>query len=141
MTCPIKTCGFTSKASTLSWITESRQHRKIDMTPTLHADPIPLRLDSSGVLRVGDTRVTLDTVVHAYRDGASPEEIVLRYDSLGLAEVHAVIAYFLRHRAEVDEYLVRRTAQAAEVRKQVEARQGVQAVRERLQNRLRKESP
>jgi uncharacterized protein (DUF433 family) len=106
------------------------------MVPTLHADPIPLRLDSSGVLRVGDTRVTLDTVVRAYRDGASAEEIVLRYDSLGLAEVHAVIAYYLRHRGEIDDYLARRAEQAAEVRKLVEARQGVQAVRERLLPRM-----
>jgi uncharacterized protein (DUF433 family) len=111
------------------------------MAPTVHADPAPLRLDSSGVLRVGNTRVTLDTVVRAYQDGASAEEIVLRYDSLGLAEVHAVIAYYLRHTEEIDDYLSRRASEAAEVRKQVEARQGVQAVRTRLQNRVPAQSP
>src|SRR5262245_50592029 len=103
----------------------------------LHADPVPLRYDSSGVLRVGNTRVTLDTVIRAYRDGASPEEIVLRYDSLDLGEVHAVIAYYLRHRGEIDSYLTRRVEHAADVRKQVTARQGIQAVRERLLARTR----
>jgi uncharacterized protein (DUF433 family) len=106
------------------------------MAPTVHADPAPLRLDSSGVLRVGNTRVTLDTVVRAYQDGASAEEIVLRYDSLGLAEVHAVIAYYLRYRGEIDAYLSRRAEYATEIRRQVEARQGVQAVRERLLSRI-----
>jgi uncharacterized protein (DUF433 family) len=102
----------------------------------VHTDPAPLRVDSSGVLRVGNTRVTLDTIVRAYQDGASAEEIVLRYDSLGLAEVHAVIAYYLRHRGEIDTYLSRRVEYATEIRRQVEARQGVQAVRERLLRRI-----
>jgi uncharacterized protein (DUF433 family) len=106
------------------------------MAPTLHVDPVPLRLDSSGVFRVRQTRVTLDTVVRAYWEGASAEEIALRYDSLGLAEVHAVIACYLRHRGEIDDYLAQRAENATEVRKQVEARQGVQAVREKLQARI-----
>lgn len=109
------------------------------MPPTaIHTDPAPLRADAAGVLRVGGTRVTLDTVVHAYHDGASAEEITLRYDSLTLADVHAVLAYYLRHRAELDDYLAARRTAAAEVRRRVEARQGVQAVRERLTARLAK---
>lgn len=106
------------------------------MSPAIHADPVPLAADASGVLRVGGTRVTLDTVVAAYHDGAAAEEIVLRYDALSLADVHAVLAYYLRHRAELDDYLARRRDHAAEVRRQVEARQGVQQVRERLTARL-----
>jgi uncharacterized protein (DUF433 family) len=106
------------------------------MPPTIHADPAPLRSDDAGVLRVSGTRVTLDTIVHAYHEGASAEEIALRYDSLSLADIHAVLAYYLRHRAELDDYLARRRQAAADVRRQVEARQGVQAVRERLTARL-----
>jgi uncharacterized protein (DUF433 family) len=102
------------------------------MSASIHADPVPLRSDGDGVLRVGATRVTLDTVVHAYLDGATVEEIVLRFDTLDPADVHAVIAYYLRHRAELDEYLARREAEAEEFRRAVAANPKFQGIRERL---------
>ena len=71
----------------------------------VHADPVPLRIDADGEVRVGETRVLLDLVVQANREGIAPESIVQMYSSLQLADVHAVIAYYLRHQAEVDEYL------------------------------------
>src|SRR5438552_7995502 len=107
------------------------------MSTVIHADPVPLRLDASGVLRIGNTRVTLDTVLAAYRDGASAEEIAVRYDTLALADVHAVIAYCLRHPDDVEAYLADRRSAAEEARAQVRARQGMQAVRERLEARGR----
>jgi uncharacterized protein (DUF433 family) len=91
---------------------------------TIQADPVPLREDASGALRVGETRVLLDLVVNAFEDGATPETIVQQYDTLRLADVYAVIAYYLRRRGEVDEYLRRRERQAAEVRRRIEATQG-----------------
>jgi uncharacterized protein (DUF433 family) len=106
------------------------------MLPTLIADPVPLRADAHGVLRVGNTRVTVDTVIDAYHEGASAEEVVSRYDSLSLAEVYSVFAYYLRHREELDRYLDERHAASAETRRQVEARQGVQDIRGRLTRRL-----
>ena len=45
------------------------------MTLTIATEPIPLRMDSDGVVRVGKTRVTLDTVVAAFVEGATAEEI------------------------------------------------------------------
>jgi uncharacterized protein (DUF433 family) len=61
------------------------------------AEPAPLRADSDGVIRVGDTRVTLATIVIAFHQGATAETIVQQYPSLTLAEVYAVIGYYLRH--------------------------------------------
>ena len=91
------------------------------MAPMLSADPIPLRCDASGVLRIGDSRVTLDTLVHHYRDGASADEIALRFESLALPEIHAAIAYYLNHRRELDGYLARREEKASERRRDLEA--------------------
>lgn len=54
----------------------------------------------------------LDTVVAAFEQGATPEEIGLRYDTLDLADVYAAIAYYLRHRDEVGAYLRARKAEA-----------------------------
>jgi uncharacterized protein (DUF433 family) len=99
---------------------------------TLTATTPPLKVDADGVARVGGTRVTLDTVIGAYQDGASPEEIVLSYDSLELADVHAVIAYYLRNRQAVEVYLSRRQRDAEAVRRENERRWPARDIRERL---------
>ena len=79
-----------------------------DVTLMIAAEPIPLEADGEGVVRVGGTRVTLDTVVAAFNEGATAEEIVYQYPSLDLADVYAVIAYYLQRRPEVEAYLRRR---------------------------------
>ena len=76
-----------------------------------------------GALRVGDSRVLLELVIRAFQDGATPESIVQRYSTLTLPNVYAVIAYYLRHRREVEEYLTRREQLAEEVRQRLETQQ------------------
>jgi uncharacterized protein (DUF433 family) len=93
------------------------------MIPPIQADPIPLRADEGGVLRIGDSRVSLDTIVHEYENGADPEGIVNAYPTLRLADVYAVIAYYLSRQDEVKDYLRKRQAEAAELRREIESRQ------------------
>jgi uncharacterized protein (DUF433 family) len=109
------------------------------MTPveSFAAEPPPLRMNGDGVILVGKTRVPLDTVVGEYEDGATPEEIVQSFSSLDLADVYAVISYYLRHRGEVEAYLKRRREQAVQVRRENEARFPPEGVRERLLSRRR----
>ena len=102
------------------------------MTLDVVADPLPLQIDEDGVARVGGTRVTLDTIVAAFADGATAEEIVQQYPSVALADVYAVLGYYLRHRPEVEAYLQRRAQQALAVRQQNEQRTDPLGVRERL---------
>lgn len=83
----------------------------------------PLRLDDTGTVRVGATRIQLDTVVLAFLAGDAPEQIVRSYDSLRLDEVYAVITYYLRHRPAVDDYLARRKEEAKQLRAEIEAAQ------------------
>ena len=59
-----------------------------------------------GAYRIGDTRVSLDSVVYAYRRGASPEGIQRSFPSLTLEQIHGALAYYLSHQTEVDDYLV-----------------------------------
>jgi len=92
----------------------------------------PIREDAGGVFRVGATRVRLDTVVTAYNNGCSPEVILRKYPSLQLAEIHAVIAYYLGHRQEVDEYIEERERIAEEVRQRCEERYPSAGLREKL---------
>src|SRR5882762_6010155 len=86
----------------------------------LHADRPPLRVDEGGAVRVGKSRISLDLVVQQYEDGMTPEDMVRAYDTLVLADVHAVIAYYLRHRDEVRAYLKRREDEAAALRAKIE---------------------
>lgn len=87
----------------------------------LHADLPPLRMDERGAVRVGNSRISLDLVVEQYENGMTSEDMVRAYDTLVLADVHAVIAYFLRHRDEVRGYLKRREEEAAALRTKIEA--------------------
>jgi uncharacterized protein (DUF433 family) len=92
----------------------------------------PLRTDADGVVRVGATRITLDTVVGAYLDGCTVEEIVTKYPSLDIADVYAVIAHYLWNRAAVDAYLTERATEARAIRDDVERRGAAAELRERL---------
>src|SRR5438477_4235755 len=87
----------------------------------MHADPPPLRVDEGGAVRVGSSRVSLDLVVEQYENGMAPEDIVRAYDTLRLADVYAVIAYYLRHRDEVCAYLKRRKEEARALQSKIEA--------------------
>ena len=87
----------------------------------LHADLLPLRVDEGGTVRVGTTRISLDLVVEQYENGMTPEDMVRAYGTLVLADVHAVIAYYLRHRDEVRAYLKRREEEAETLRAKIEA--------------------
>lgn len=93
---------------------------------------IPLETNSDGVVRAAGTRVTLDTIIAAFEDGATAEEIVYQYPSLNLADVYSVLGYYLRHRPEVAAYLRQRQRQADEVRQQNEARFDPRGIRDRL---------
>ncbi len=95
-------------------------------------EPVPFAVDPEGVVRIGGTRVTLDTVVAAFAEGATPEEIVQQYPTLALADVYAVLSYYLRQPEAVEAYLKERQAQAGKVRRENERRFGPHGLRERL---------
>src|ERR1700730_11461367 len=83
----------------------------------------PLREDKAGGLRVGDSNVLLELIIHSFQDGATPEMIVQRFTTLSLPDVYSVIAYYLRHRNAIEEYLRRREGQAAHLRQRIESSQ------------------
>jgi uncharacterized protein (DUF433 family) len=103
--------------------------------------PVPLKTDSDGVVRVGNTRVTLDTVIGTFKEGATAEEIVSQYPSLSLADVYAVIGYYLQHQADVEAYLSQHRQTADQVRQENEARFNQQGIRERLLARRSSSGP
>ena len=69
-----------------------------------------VRTDAGGVLRVGQTRVSLASIVAAFKEGAAAEAIADDYPSLALADVYELIAHYLRHRESLDSALAEEDA-------------------------------
>jgi uncharacterized protein (DUF433 family) len=91
------------------------------MTMTISADPVPLHVDASGTIRVAGTRLTLESLLAVYQQGKTPEEIAECFDGIALADVYAVISYYLHHQAEVDAYLAQQEAASEAVWRELEA--------------------
>jgi uncharacterized protein (DUF433 family) len=98
---------------------------------------VPLWEDPPGVLRVGKSRVLLELVIHAHQQGESPAGIVEMYRTLEIGDVFAVIAYYLAHRAQVDEYLRECDEKAKSLRRTIEASQRSGPTKEELLARAR----
>jgi uncharacterized protein (DUF433 family) len=93
------------------------------MIMPIQAVTVPLFDDEQGGLRVTGTRVLLERIVYAFEDGATPEGIVQSYDTLQLADVYAVLSWYLHHKEEVQDYLRKRSEQADTIRRTIEAKQ------------------
>lgn len=86
-------------------------------------------------MRVAGTRVSLDSVIYAFNEGATPEEIVQQYPTLDLKDVYALISYYLQNQSEVETYLAQRRVERQELKKEVESRFDPHGIRERLLSR------
>lgn len=91
------------------------------MLATPIAMDVPLRTDQHGKIRVGDTRVLLEMVIHAFQQGETAEGIVDSYPTLKLADVYSVLAYYLNHRADVDTYVRQADRAVDHIRREIEA--------------------
>jgi uncharacterized protein (DUF433 family) len=106
------------------------------MTLAIIADPVPLVVDDYGTIRIKGSRVTLDTIVAAFNKGYTPTEIQIGFDTLTLADIYAVISYYLHHQTEVETYLAQQETLGAEIRRKIEVHSNNSNIRERLLARL-----
>lgn len=104
----------------------------IPNTPTI---TVPLRTDSNGAIRIGNTHVLLELVIHAYYAGETPEGIVDSYPSLSLSDVYSVMGYYLTNPDEIDAYVRQRDQQTDAILRDMEANLSPSA--RALRNRLR----
>ncbi len=75
-----------------------------------------------GVARVAGTRVPLDTIIDFFKRGYTPEKIVDSFSTVSLADAYTLIGYYLRHQAEVEEYLRQSQERSEQIRRENEAR-------------------
>jgi uncharacterized protein (DUF433 family) len=90
------------------------------MTTLETTQTLPLQLTDDGTIRIAGSRVSLDSIVHHYKLGASAEQIAQSF-VLDLADVYAAITYYLNHQESVEEYLREQEAQADEVQSKIES--------------------
>lgn len=64
-----------------------------------------ITVTKKGLWRVAGTRVSVDSILHAFWRGSAPEQIVQDYDAVSLAQVYGIIHFYLTHRPAVDAYL------------------------------------
>ncbi len=89
----------------------------------IELDAPPLKKWTDGTIRVGETRIKLETIITAHHQNESPEEIAYGYPAVPLKDIYAVIAYYLRHKDNVDAYIAEQYRCGEEIRRQIEKKQ------------------
>jgi uncharacterized protein (DUF433 family) len=79
-----------------------------------------VRTDEHGAMRVGHTRVLLESVIYPFQEGQSPEMIRQQYPALSLEEVYGAITFYLANRESVSQYLERQEKLWEELRQKAE---------------------
>lgn len=105
----------------------------VDLAKTIS---IPLVVTDQGTIRVKDSRVSLDSIVHHFKLGATAEQIVYSFPSLHLADVYSSIAYYLTHRSKVERYLEEQEVAAEDLQGQLEASCDYQSEIAELRSRI-----
>ncbi len=90
-----------------------------------------------GVYYAAGSRVSLDSLVYLFQDGASPESIREEFDSLTLEEVYGAVAFYLANQAEIDAYLAEQRRRWSEMERNAtppspELRERLDRARQRL---------
>lgn len=107
----------------------------ITIPETFQVTSPPFCRDEAGGIRIGSSRVTLDSILNSYQQGSTPEEIAIQFSTLRLEDIYSAIAYYLNHRQEIDRYLEQRNQQAQQIRQQLTQKHNLVNLREHLLER------
>jgi uncharacterized protein (DUF433 family) len=97
---------------------------------------IPLVVTELGTIRIKGSRVSLDSIVHHFKLGATAEQIVQSFPSLSLGDIYSSIAYYLTHRPEIETYLEQQKVAADNLQDQLESNPEYQAEIDELRSRI-----
>src|SRR5689334_15781401 len=97
---------------------------------------MPLVVTEQGTIRIKGARVSVDSVIHHFKLGATAEQIVQSFPSLMLGDVYSSIAYYLTHRREMEEYLEEQTVGADNLQGALESNPAYQAEIAELRSRM-----
>src|SRR4029453_1804165 len=101
----------------------------------------PLFEDKDGTIRIVGSRIPLDTIVYEVNQGGTAEQIQGIFPSLSLRSIYGALAFSLEHQAAVEEYLRHREQEAGELRRKLESRPEITALRASLRHRRARRTP
>lgn len=96
---------------------------------------LPLNANPDGTITIGKTRINLVTVVGAFKQGYTCEEIVFQFPTLDLGDVYTVISFYLKNQGAVENYIALQGVDAARIRQDIEAKFPSGGIRQRLMGR------
>jgi|SRR5882757_8688545 len=99
---------------------------------------VPLTLWKDGSIRVKGTRLLLDMIVNAHNRGEIPEDIADAFPAASVANVYAIIAYYLNNKKKIDKYLKQQEKDAIEIGKRLESLPGYKERQRELEEILEK---
>jgi uncharacterized protein (DUF433 family) len=67
--------------------------------------PVGIRVDKDGRLRVGNSRVLVEGILILYRSGETAEQLLENFPTMAPEDLFATLAYYLRHRPEMDAWI------------------------------------
>ena len=97
-------------------------------------DGVPLHETGDGNIRVIGSRVTMYTVVCAYRMGDTPAYIQECYPTLTLDQINSIIAWYLKNQADVDEHIREVDEEGEKLLRELASRPESIAFREKIRN-------
>ena len=106
------------------------------MNPIDSQQETRLTVTADGTIRVGGSHVSLESVLYHFKMGAVPEEISQMFPSVQLADVYAVIAYYLSHLNVVEDYLRQQETDGDRVQAEIENQPGYQTTMREMRERL-----
>jgi uncharacterized protein (DUF433 family) len=106
------------------------------MTSLETTQSVPLTLTEDGDIRITGSRVSLDSVIHHFKLGATAEQIAHKFPSLELAHIYAVITYYLNNREAVEQYLREQEAEGDLIQQRIESAPNYAAEMDQLRERL-----
>ena len=96
---------------------------------------VPLVQLETGGIRVRNSRVTLETIVHRMQMGQTAEEINDGFPTVSVTQIKEILAWYFDNKAEADEYLKQVEEEGEKVRQWAESQPGYKEKREELLRR------
>ena len=97
---------------------------------------MPLVVTEQGTIRIKGSRVSLDSIIHHFKLGATAEQIVQSFPSLSLGDVYSSIAYYLTHRQEIEAYMEQQETAADALQEQLVSNPAYQVEIAELRSRI-----
>ncbi|MGI8669738.1 MAG: DUF433 domain-containing protein [Aridibacter sp.] len=101
---------------------------------------VPLTVWKDGSIRVKGTRLLIDMIINAHKNGECPEEIFESFPSnvYTVADIYSIVAYYLKNKERFEKYLAKREKEAIEIKKSIEATANYDENRQQLIEKLSK---